>query len=188
MQNVHGPIEVPARFEALYDGVIVSKGRKTFAGMVSALDEAVDNVTSTLKDVGMWQDTVLLFNSDNGGPLGSANNYPLRGGKFTYWDGGVRIQAFLHTPRVDIIPQSMVGQTWSGLAHTVDIMPTLLAAADVSFDPAATYHGPLNPPVPFDGLNLVRFSGSALSASIHTYIHLSIHPYISIHRTRTIEL
>jgi arylsulfatase A-like enzyme len=69
---------VPLRFEALYDGVIADPHRKTFAGMVSALDEAVANITHTLDKEGLWQDTLFLFNSDNGGPLGSANNYPLR--------------------------------------------------------------------------------------------------------------
>ena len=117
-------MKVPARFEALYDGIIENAGRKTFAGMVAALDEAVGNITGALKEAGLWQDTLFFFNSDNGGPMGSANNFPLRGGKFTYWDGGVRIQAFIHSPRRDIIPASMVGTQWTGLGHTVDLMPT----------------------------------------------------------------
>lgn len=152
-QNVHAPVEVPARFEALYDGVITDPTRKTFAGMVSALDEAVANITAALQETGLWADTFLLFSSDNGGPLGSANNYPLRGGKFTYWDGGVRVQSFLYSARRDLIPASMVGSTWAGMGHTVDIMPTFLAAAGVPFDPASTYSGDFD--VPFDGLNLL---------------------------------
>eukprot|EP01050_Picozoa_sp_SAG11_P003648 SAG11_NODE_212_length_12275_cov_5.098308_4_plen_153_part_00 len=63
MQNVHAPIEVPARFESLYDGVIADSHRKTFAGMVSALDEAVANITQTLAEEGLWSDTLFLFNS-----------------------------------------------------------------------------------------------------------------------------
>jgi arylsulfatase A-like enzyme len=177
MQNVHAPIEVPERFESLYDGVITDSKRKTFAGMVSALDEAVENITSTLAEVGMWEDTLFLFNSDNGGPLGSANNYPLRGGKFTYWDGGLRIQAFVHSPRLDIIPQSMVGQTWSGLAHTVDIMPTFLAAAGVAFDPASTYHGPVVPPIPFDGLNLLTAMQTNGSSPRTEVVHMIDNEY-----------
>lgn len=55
MQNVHAPIEVPLRFEALYDGIIADPHRKTFAGMVSALDEAVANITHTLEEEGLWQ-------------------------------------------------------------------------------------------------------------------------------------
>ena len=55
MQNVHAPVEVPLRFEALYDGVITDPHRKTFAGMVSALDEAVANITHTLEEEGLWQ-------------------------------------------------------------------------------------------------------------------------------------
>ena len=63
MQNVHAPVEVPPQYEALYDGVIADPHRKTFAGMVSALDEAIGNLTDTLREVGMWENTLLLFNS-----------------------------------------------------------------------------------------------------------------------------
>ena len=188
-QNVHAPVEVPAVYEALYDGVIADPKRKTFAGMVSALDEAVGNLTQTLREVGMWENCLLLFNSDNGGPIGEANNFPLRGGKvrarsaaqqnpasacsplfyspaapaplptapcpahaqFSYWDGGVRIQGFLSSPRRDLLP--IVGGSWPGMMHTVDVMPTFLAAAGITFDPAATYHG--DGDVPFDGLNVL---------------------------------
>lgn len=153
-QSVHAPHEVPRRFTDLYNGVIKDDKRKVYAGMISALDEAVTNITATLKAVGMYDDCFFLFSSDNGAPTGGSN-YPLRGGKFTYWDGGVRIQAFVYSPRLDLIPQSMVGRTWSGLGHTVDIMPTFLAAAGVKFDPASTLT-PGSAAIPFDGLNLLE--------------------------------
>ena len=153
-QSVHAPHEVPQRFTDLYNGVIKDEKRKVYAGMISALDEAVTNITATLKAVGMYDDCFFLFSSDNGAPSGGSN-YPLRGGKFTYWDGGVRVQAFIYSPRLDLIPQDMVGRTWNGLGHTVDIMPTFLAAAGVPFDPASTLT-PGSAPIPFDGLNLLK--------------------------------
>ena len=110
MQNVHAPIEVPARFEALYDGVIRDSHRKKIADMVSALDEAVANVTQALPEASMWQDTLLLFNFDNGGPLGSATTTPSVVGSLRTGMGGVRIQAFLYSPRLDIITTRMVRQ------------------------------------------------------------------------------
>jgi arylsulfatase A-like enzyme len=44
---------------------------------------------------GLWENTVVTFASDNGGPLDHTTNYPLRGGKHTFWDGGVRVVGFI---------------------------------------------------------------------------------------------
>jgi arylsulfatase I/J len=44
----------------------------------------------------MYDNTFLIFSSDNGGPIaGGANNYPMRGGKFSNWEGGIRVAAFV---------------------------------------------------------------------------------------------
>lgn len=61
---------------------------------VAILDEAIGNITQALKDTGMWDNTVIIFSSDNGGmvpPAGGVGcNYPLRGGKITVWEGGTQ--------------------------------------------------------------------------------------------------
>jgi hypothetical protein len=60
--------------------------RNFMLGMISAMDSTVGNITAALKRAGMWEDTVLVFSSDNGGAVagapqhGSMNNHPLRGG------------------------------------------------------------------------------------------------------------
>jgi uncharacterized membrane protein len=63
-------------------------------------DDVVGDVADALKARGMWDNTVLLVWSDNGGPIytngsAGANNYPLRGGKVSNWEGGVRSNALV---------------------------------------------------------------------------------------------
>ena len=58
------------------------------------MDDVVGNVTASLKAAGLWDETLFLLTSDNGGPsynaAHTANNYPLRGSKLSDWEGGVR--------------------------------------------------------------------------------------------------
>eukprot|EP01047_Picozoa_sp_COSAG01_P039217 COSAG01_NODE_3226_length_6384_cov_10.417979_11_plen_173_part_00 len=82
-QSVHGPEEVPDRFAELYNRsgsphYIATQSRRTHQGMVTALDEAVGNLTATFKETGLYNNSLIWFSSDNGGPLGAANNFPLR--------------------------------------------------------------------------------------------------------------
>ena len=60
-------------------------------GMLTCVDEATGKLTSALKAKGMWASTLMLWSADNGGPqYWNANNWPLRGGKGTDFEGGVR--------------------------------------------------------------------------------------------------
>jgi len=88
--------------------------------MTTELDYGVANITTALKDAGLWDNTVLIFMSDNGGPLDHSTNAPLRGGKGSNYEGGVRVESFVHSP---LITDS--GKSWSGLAHSSDWYATI---------------------------------------------------------------
>ena len=83
MQSVHNPYEEPPVWlvdvNATYANMS-SFAWRVYAGMVTALDLAVANVTRSLQAASLWDDTVLVFLSDNGG-IEFGNNYPLRGQK-----------------------------------------------------------------------------------------------------------
>jgi len=131
-QSVHGPLEAPTEYLDLYPGV-EDPQRRLYLAMVSAMDHAVGTVTGALKDSGLWDNSIVLFFSDNGGPLAgwppghetiySANNWPLRGGKYTLWEGGTRTVASITAPS-RLTPGSS-----NALLHVTDWFPTLLSAA-----------------------------------------------------------
>ena len=84
-QSVHSPTQVPDEYVAPYSAL--PEPRRTFAGMLAALDEGVGNVTAALKAASLYEDSVIWFQTDNGAPTPSCGgaqggqNWPLRGGK-----------------------------------------------------------------------------------------------------------
>ena len=118
---VHGPHQVPESYCEPYKDL---KGvRRTYAGMLAAMDEAVGQVVAALDEKGIRENTLILFSSDNGGPEPGrvTDNGPLRAGKGTIYEGGVRVCAFANWP--GRIP---AGKTIDAPLHAVDWYPTLV--------------------------------------------------------------
>ncbi|KDR15167.1 arylsulfatase B-like isoform X2 [Zootermopsis nevadensis] len=117
-------------------GHIIEPNRKTFAAMMSKLDESVGKVVAALKSRGILQNTIIVFLSDNGAPTLNVgvwrnwgSNYPLRGVKVTQWEGGVR--------GVGVLWGAMLKNTSrvsSQLMHVTDWLPTLYTAAGGNLD------------------------------------------------------
>lgn len=141
-QSIHGPLQAPAEYIDKYKW-ITNGHRRTLAAMTTCMDDEIGRITSALRDHSMWENTLMVFVADNGGPPYVANsNYPMRGGKWTMWEGGTHLTAFaVHGG--GLLPR---GHNYTGLAHHCDWIPTLVAAAG----------GVLNDTVmpPVDGVNL----------------------------------
>ncbi len=122
--GIHGPHQVPESYKEPYRDL--PKLRQTIAGMLSAVDEAIGQITSALVEAGIRENTLIIFSSDNGGPApGKATmNTPLRAGKGTVYEGGVRVSAFVNWPG-KIKP----GITIHEPIHAVDWYPTLIKLA-----------------------------------------------------------
>ena len=89
---------------------------------IATMDEQVGRVVAALNASGMLDNSVISFSSDNGGPLDHANNYPRRGGKHGFYEGGIRTEAFIWSQR---IPQARRGEKYDGLMHLADWRSTL---------------------------------------------------------------
>ncbi len=121
---VHAPHQVPEKYKAPF--ARLKEPRRTYAGMLAAMDEAVGQVVAAIDKKGMRKDTLFLFSSDNGGPQPGkvTDNGPLRGAKATIYEGGVRVPAFA-TWEGRIKPGTVVEEP----LHIVDFYPTLMALA-----------------------------------------------------------
>ena len=134
-QNPHAPFQAPSH---LMDTDISHKARRTYTAMVTAIDRAVDNITVALRHHGLFNDSLIIFTSDNGGKThgcvdkatnGCGNKYPLRGQKFTAFEGGVRTPTFIAG---GYLPAHLHGRSWNGLVSIADWYATLCALANVT--------------------------------------------------------
>jgi arylsulfatase A len=99
--------------------------KAAYREMVTALDEGVGAIVSKLNELDLQENTLIWFLSDNGAAR-QGSNLPLRGNKGSVWEGGHRVPAIASWQGV--IP---AGTTTSSLTMTCDMMPTLLALAQV---------------------------------------------------------
>jgi arylsulfatase A-like enzyme len=136
---VHTPHQVPERYKEPY--AQMPEPRRTYAGMLAAMDEAIGQIVDAVEKKGLRKETLFIFSSDNGGPRPGVvtSNGKLRAGKGTVYEGGVRVAAFA-TWDGHIKPGSVINEP----IHMVDWYPTLLKLAGVS----------LEQKLPLDGLDV----------------------------------
>lgn len=150
---VHTPMQAPARYLDRFPN-IKTEPRRTFAAMLSALDDGVGAVLAKLREKKLEENTLIVFLSDNGGPTRktSSGNGPLRGYKAEVFEGGIRVPFLVQWK--GCIP---VGKLYDHPVIALDLLPTLLAAAS----------GSVPSDVPFDGVNLLPYLKGENDAAPH---------------------
>ena len=105
--NVHLPLQAKQVKIEKYKSLIDSTARHqnpTYAAMVEHTDDAIGKVIAKLKELGLYDNTIILFSSDNGGLIGNSkrlitNNSPLKKGKGDIYEGGTRIPTIIRLPK-----------------------------------------------------------------------------------------
>ncbi|WP_027136586.1 sulfatase [Gaetbulibacter saemankumensis] len=118
----------------------VKQDNPLYAGLVETMDDAVGLVLNRLKELGLDDNTIVVFTSDNGGVASgdafSTSNLPLRGGKGYQWEGGIREPYLMKVPTLKNTPKK-VDYPVSG----IDFYPTLLDLAGVDVTPTQKLDG-----------------------------------------------
>ena len=125
---VHTPIQGKAELTRKYEAKAGSAGHDNaaYAAMVESVDDSVGRVLAKLDALGIADETIVLFFSDNGGYQGATRNLPLRGGKGMLYEGGIREPMIVKWPGV-----TEAGSKCDEPVIGIDYYPTLLELAGI---------------------------------------------------------
>ncbi len=125
--EIRGTIQAPPEYLHLYPEATTQKEnrRRGYMAAVTCMDNAVGSVLDLVDSLGLEENTIVIFFSDNGGGTGS-DNYPLSGGKATMWEGGLRVPCIIRWPG-----RIKKGQVLNNFVSSLEIFPTVLAAAGI---------------------------------------------------------
>ena len=156
----HTPMEAPEKYLARFPN-IADPRRRTYAAMVSAMDDAIGRTLKALRDRKLEEKTLVIFLNDNGGPtmatttVNGSSNAPLRGSKRQTWEGGIRV-AFAMSWKGRI----QAGQVDHRPIIQLDVLPTALAAAGVATNTSQ-----------YDGVNLLPFMTGTATGAPHDALY-----------------
>ena len=154
---VHGPMEAAEKYLARFPEITDPK-RRTYAAMQAALDDGIGRGLTKLRDLGIEEETLVFFISDNGGPetVNASDNGPFNGVKGTTWEGGIRVPFLVQwkgkLPAAKVYEQPVI---------QLDFLPTALAAAGMKNQPEWK----------LDGVNLLPYLRGEKSDRPHAALY-----------------
>jgi arylsulfatase B len=130
--------------------------RRIFAGMLSSMDQGVGKIVQKLKDLGLENNTIIIYLSDNGGPTLelTSSNLPLKGGKGQMYEGGIRVPFMMQWNGK--IP---AGTVYDKPVISLDLLPTVGVAAGAEV------------PQAIDGVDLMPYITGKESGAPHEYLY-----------------
>jgi arylsulfatase A-like enzyme len=164
MNTPHYPYQGDPEWLRKYQEDGVPYPRDLYAAFVSTLDDRIGKLMAKVEELGLLEDTIVVFQSDNGYSVevrahnggGSAGSY--RGAKFSLFEGGIRVPAIISWP--GYLPE---GEVREQAGHGCDWMPTLVELCGVKPPEAA-----------LDGKSLVPVIQSATAPTSHDVMHWQV--------------
>ena len=169
---VHTPMHAIEKYLQRFPQ-IADPQRRTYAAMMSALDDAVGRVMAALRAAKLEEDTLIFFFSDNGGPtmptttVNGSSNHPLRGSKRQTYEGGIRVPFVIHWKG-----HVAAGKTFEQPIIQLDVLPTALAVAGIT----------AQPPAKFDGVNLLPYLTGKQKGAPHETLYWRMGNMMAIRR------
>ena len=156
----HGPLAATEKYLSRFPKIL-SSHRRTYAAMMSAMDDGVGNVLAELRKDALEERTIVVYLSASGGALdvNSSDNYPLRGSKNYPWEGGWRVPFAVQWP----------GHLPKGLAYDRPVL-----SLDIFATIAALANAPINPERPLDGVNLVPYLIGLKTGAPHDAVFMRV--------------
>ncbi len=131
---VHTPLQAKDSLIDKYSAKTVDAKRghhnAKYAAMIESVDQSMGEVVKKLKELKLDDNTIIIFYSDNGGLLKSTTNYPFRGGKGNFYEGGIRVPLIVKWPGV-----TKAGSESGCPVISNDFFPTMLEMAGMDLMP-----------------------------------------------------
>jgi arylsulfatase A-like enzyme len=125
---IHAPWEKDERFYEKYVKEGITDFEAVYASMIEGMDKSLGDIMNLLKDKGEWENTILIFMSDNGQHRNATLNKPLRGHKLLPYEGGIRVPLIVYWPE-----HAPAGSVNSQYVMVEDLFPTILEMAGVAY-------------------------------------------------------
>ena len=149
----HAPLQVPKKY---YDQFASIKDpiKRTYAGMIKNLDDQVGRLLKHVDSLGLTDNTIVIFLSDNGGVAynGTTDNAPFKGGKFTNFEGGIRVPFMMKWNG-----KIKAGTVYHNPVISLDIFATLVSVIGMDLPTDRKY----------DGVNLIPYVNGDKAAAPH---------------------
>jgi arylsulfatase A-like enzyme len=153
----HSPLQATQEYLDRFPNIL-DKKRKTYAAMVSAVDDGVGRLLDQLESLHLDENTLVYFLSDNGGPeqVNGSDNGPLREGKSSIYEGGYRVPFALQ---------------WKGTVHP-GVYDNPISSLDIFATISSLSKSSVKKDRPLDGVNLIPFISGKNKELPHEMIYL----------------
>lgn len=161
------PLQVPKTY---YDrlGHIKDENVRGYQAVLLAYDEALGRILQRLKDLGLEDNSIVIFASDNGNAVTRpGSNAPFSGGKFTTREGGIRTPYIIKWPR-----HLAAGGVFDKPVSTLDILPTLSAAAGIALPDTKQV----------DGVNLLPYLDDPAKGAPHDVLYWKLGNFAAVRK------